>query len=773
MPQRRAWSERLRLVSLAAASLRRVAIKAAAHGVVKRREDPRLVTGQGRYTGDVARRGWLRAAFVRSTMAHARIAGIDTSAAAALPGVVGVFAASDLALKPQEAPALDQFARPPLAAEVVRFVGDIVAVVVAESREHAADAAAAVVVDYDPLPAVAGPEHALREGAPLLHPHVGTNQVSAGEFGEAGPLAEAEVVVRARFVNQRLAAIPLEANAVAAEPDGEGGILLWASTQVPFRVRSEVSELTGIDEERIRVIAPDVGGAFGAKLATYPEQTIVALLAHRLGRPVEWVEQRSENMTAMTHGRAQIQDVALGATRDGKLTGLEVTILGDAGAYPGQAPGIVLYTAQMTPGVYAMPKVHVEMTTAATNTTVVSAYRGAGRPEATALIERAMDLLAMELAIDPAELRRRNLIAGDFPHTTATGLVYDTGDYARALDLALETVGYENLRREQKARRERGGRVQLGIGISAYVEMTGVLTPMEHGTARVEPDGSITVMAGTTASGQGHETAFAQVASRVLSVPMDRINVITSDTGVVQGGDGSYGSRSLQLGGSAVHSACAALVEKGKERAARRLEAGVEDVELKAGGFGVRGVPGSIVTWAELVAIEPLIADEDFFQFDQTFPFGCHVAVAEVDVETGDARVVRLVAVDDCGTVLNPMLVEGQIHGGVAQGLAQALYEEFVYDEEANPRTGTLTDYLVPTIGEMPLIETVTMETPTPNNPLGAKGIGESGTVGATAAVHNAVIDAVSYLGVRHIDMPLHPMRVWEAIEAARSATRR
>jgi carbon-monoxide dehydrogenase large subunit len=742
-------------------------MKSGLGGAVKRREDPRLVTGRGRYTGDVPGRGWLRAAFVRSTVAHARITSIDSTAAAAMPGVVGVYVAADLGLRPQVAPALDLFARPPLASEVVRFVGDAVAVVVAQSRGQAADAANAVVVEYYPLPAVLSPDAAVATDASVIHDAKGDNMVSAVVLGQPGALDGADVVVRQRFVNQRLAAIPIEANAVAAEPDGEGGLRLWTSTQVPFRVRSEIAELTGIPEEKVRVIAPDVGGAFGAKLATYPEQSIIAALAHRLGRPVDWVEYRTENMTAMTHGRAQVQDVALGATRDGQLVGLDVSILGDAGAYPGQAPGITLYTAQMSPGAYEIPGAYVRVVTAATNTSVVSSYRGAGRPEAISLIERAMDMLAAELGLDAAELRRRNLIAGAFPHATATGVTYDSGDYRQALEMALQAAGYDALRKEQAERRRRNDRLQLGVGISSYVEMTAVLTPMEHGAASVDSSGTFTVHSGTTPSGQGHETAFAQIASRALGVPLEQVVVVTSDTGVVESGDGTYASRSVQLGGNAVRAACVALVEKAKAAAARHFEAGIDDVEPRPGGFGVRGVPASLVTWAALAAESPLDAQEDFAQFDQTFPFGCHVAIAEVDVETGEARIVRHVAVDDCGTVINPMLVEGQIHGGVAQGIAQALYEEFVYDADGNPQTGTLADYWIPTIGEIPAIQTALTETPTPHNPLGAKGAGESGTVGATAAAQNAVIDALSHLGVRHIDMPLHPMRVWEAIQAA------
>jgi carbon-monoxide dehydrogenase large subunit len=399
----------------------------------------------------------------------------------------------------------------------------------------------------------------------------------------------------------------------------------------------------------------------------------------------------------------------------------------------------------------------------------MSAYRGAGRPEAASLIERAMDMLATELRMDPAELRRRNLIAGEFPYTTATGAVYDSGDYVRALDMALEAAGYENLRREQRRRRERGDRLQLGIGISVYVEMTAVGIPTEFGEARAEPDGTFVVSAGTTSTGQGHETAYAQVAASALGVPMESIRVVQSDTGKVNRGDGTYGSRSLQMGGSAIRVASNALVEKAREEAARRLEAGLEDVvRFEDGRFGVKGSPGSALSWAELASEGALVAEEDFVQADQTFPFGCHVAVAEVDVETGEARLLRIVAVDDCGTLINPMLAEGQVHGGIAQGAAQALYEEFVYDAEGNPLTASLIDYAVPGIGDLPTFETLHMETPTPYNPLGAKGIGESGTIGATPAVQNAVIDALAHLGVRHIDMPLHPMRVWEAIQESR-----
>ncbi len=755
-------------------TLPRVAVNRSLHGIVKRREDPRLITGAGRFTDDVRRDGSLFAMFVRSPLAHARIVAIDREAAAAMPGVVAVFGAEDLAIKARAAfPSPEEMARPALARDVVRFVGDAVAIVIAQTREQAADAVAAVAVDYDPLPAVVDAEAALAAGAPVIHQAKGDNAAYESVLGERGALDGAEVVVRSRFVNQRLAPVPMEGNCVQAEPDGEGGVVLWTSTQVPFRVRDAVAEDLGLPESKVRVITGDVGGGFGAKLPAYPEQAVIAAAAIKLGRPVRWFEFRTENLTAMSHGRAQLQDVALGSKRDGTLVGLEASIIADAGAYPGLAIAQPLYTGQMASGVYALPKVDFHTRAAVTNTSVIAAYRGAGRPEATALIERAIDMLAAELDTDPAELRRRNLISGPFPYTTATGFTYDSGDYAKALDLALEAAGYAELRREQKARRQRGDAVQLGVGVSAYVEVTGIMTPMEHAEVRAESNGSILIHAGTTSSGQGHETAFAQLAAAVLDVPIESVTLAGSDTAQIRSGDGTYASRSLQMGGSAVRGACITLVETARQEAARRLEASVEDVEQRPGGFGVKGVPGASLTWAELASTAELAAEEDFVQTDQTFPFGCHVAVVEVDIETGEARLVRHVAVDDCGTVLNPMLVEGQIHGGVAQGVAQALYEEFVYDDEGNPRTGTLTDYSLPTIGEIPFIETIQLETPTPHNPLGAKGVGEAGTIGSTAAVQNAVIDALSYLGIRHVDMPLHPMRVWEAIQRAREPVSR
>jgi len=741
-----------------------MAVSGVLGGIVKRREDPRLITGAGLYTDDVRLDSCLHAVFVRSSIAHARLKSVDVTVAAAMPGVVGIIGAGDLEFA-------GTTARPPLASDTVLFVGDAIAVAVAETRDQAVDAAAAVVIDYDPLPAVIGSVNALEPNADLVQSDRDDNLIIDFEVGEPGAVDGADVSIKARFINQRLAAVPIEANAVAVEPDGEGGIRMWASTQVPFRVRTQVADALGLPEEKVHVIAPDVGGAFGAKLMTYPEQSVLAAVALKLNRPVRWFEYRSENMVAMSHGRAQVQDVVLGATRHGKLVGLDLEIVADCGADAGLGATLPGFTMLLSSGVYDIPRIRVRTRTALTNTTIVSAYRGAGRPEAIAMIERAMDMLAVEIGIDPAELRRRNFIRGEFPHTTATGATYDSGDYARALEVALEAVGYTSLRREQKARRDRGETVLLGIGISSYVEMTAVQLTSEYGFARASTDGSFTVGAGTSSSGQGHETAYAQLAASLLGVHLDRITVVQSDTNKLRSGDGTYGSRSLQLGGSAVRGACVALIKKAREEAARRLEASVDDIEQTADGvFRVRGVPSAAMSWADLASEATLVAEEEFEQDGQSFPFGCHIAVVEVEVETGEARLIRHVAVDDCGTILNPMLVEGQVHGGVAQGAAQALYEEFVYDADGNPLTTSLVDYAIPSIGEIPFIETLHTETPSPLNPLGVKGVGESGTIGSTPAVQNAVIDAVSHLGVRHIDMPLHPMRVWEAIQAAQRA---
>lgn len=744
---------------------------------VRRREDPRLITGQGRYVDDFPLEDGLCAAFVRSPLAHARLRDLDLSAARATPGVIGAYAASDLNLPPRLAFAVvpDVFARHPLAVDTVRFVGEAVAVVVAETRAGAADGAGAVAADYDPLPVVATVEQAAAEGAPLLFPEHGSNVAFVAAYGgDEDALAGAEAVVTARFVNQRLAAVPMETDGFLAAPDPQtGGLRLWASTQSPFQVRDFVADCLGLPEAKVRCIAPDVGGGFGAKVAVYPEQAVVAAIAQRLGRPVRWVQTRSECFLAMTQGRGQVQEFELGATRSGELVGLRARVMADVGAYPGIGAFLPYLTGQMLSGVYRIPRIDYAAQALATNTTPTGAYRGAGRPEATALLERGMDMLAAELGMDPAELRRRNLIPPDaFPLTTAAGARYDTGEYERTLDRALELAGYQELRVEQERRREAGERRVLGIGLSTYVEITAVGSPTEFGSVEATADGSFLVLAGTASHGQGHETAYAQVVAGTLDVPIESVQVVEADTGMIPRGDGTSGSRSLQLAGSAVLEASRALLERARRLAADVLEASPEDVApLGDGRLGVRGVPGSGLTWAALAAAATergeTLREEHDAMADPSFPFGTHLAVAEVDLDTGEARLVRHVAVDDCGPLINPMLVEGQVQGGIAQGAAQALFEEMVHDSDGNPLTGSLLDYAMPTANELPRFETAHTVTPSPNNPLGIKGIGEAGTIGSTPAVQNAVIDALAHLGVRHLDMPLTPERVWEALRQA------
>ncbi|MDQ6772764.1 MAG: xanthine dehydrogenase family protein molybdopterin-binding subunit [Candidatus Dormibacteraeota bacterium] len=743
---------------------------------VRRREDPRLITGRGAFVDDLVRPGCLHAVFVRSPHAAARILDLDLASARATPGVVGVFAAADLGLEARQTFPLiaDSFARPPLAGEEVRFAGEAVAVVVAESRGAAADAAQLAMVNYEPRPALVGAEAAVAEGAPLLFPEHGSNVAFEDEYGaHHDVLAGADVVVRARFRNQRLAGVPLEAGAVLAEPDPEtSGLRLYVSTQSPFQVRDFVAESLGFEEGAVRCIAPDVGGGFGSKLAVYPEQAVVAALARRLGRPVRWVETRAESMVAMTQGRDQVQDVALAATRDGRVLGLRADVLADAGAYPGLGAILPMYTGQLLSGVYTIPRIHFRARSVCTNTTPVSAYRGAGRPEATALIERAMDMLAAEVGLDPAEVRRRNLIpAGAFPHETAAGATYDSGDYAAALALALDVAGYSELRREQKRRREVGERRVLGVGLSTYVEITAAGSPTEYASVEALADGAFTVLVGTAAHGQGHATAFAQIAAATLDVSTDSIEVVEGDTGRVPRGDGTSASRSVQLGGSAVLEASRALLESGRRLAAELLEADANDLAPGPQGIGVRGSPGAVATWAALSAAsrergEGALREEVDVMAEPSYPFGAHVAMVEVDLDTGDARALRHVAVDDCGTVVNPLLVAGQVQGGVAQGLGQALYEEVVHDPAGNPVSASLLDYVIPSAAEMPALVTAHTITPSPHNPLGAKGVGESGTIGSTPAVQNAVVDALAHLGVRHLDMPATPERVWRALNA-------
>jgi aerobic carbon-monoxide dehydrogenase large subunit len=741
-----------------------------------RSEDPRFLRGEGRYLDNIETQGSLHASFVRSIMPHAKLSGVDVSAALASRGVVGVYEATDLDLTPLPPSGTVEgdpqgeleglFSREPLARDAVRFVGEIVAVVVAETPAQAVDAAETVVVDYEELPVVVDVEAAVAEEAPLLWPEFGTNVAHAFVTGsEKDPLEGADVVVRGRFVNQRVAPAPMETNGIAVVPEEDGSYTVWVSTQIPFDVRGDLAETMGVGRDRVRAIAPDVGGAFGAKLQIYAEYHAVAAIAARLGRPVRWQETRSESMVSLTHGRAQIQTVELGARRDGTLAGLRAEILADMGAYPIGAfmPGT---TQEMLCGVYRIPRVVSSGRSVVTNTTPVAPYRGAGRPEATALVERAMDMLAAELGMDPVELRRKNFIRPDeFPHTTVTGVTYDTGDYEKALDEALRLAGYEALRAEQAMRRERGDAVCLGIGVATYVEIT-AFGGREYAAVEIGIDGRATVFVGTTPAGHGHETAFAQLVSASLGISFEDVTIVHSDTALVARGEGTWGSRSLQVGGSSVFEQAEAVAEMGREVAAALLEVDAADVERVEGGFAVVGAPDRAVGWSEVAGAGDgaLRAEGRFRQRGSTFPFGAHVAVVDVDTPTGEVRLLRHVAVDDCGRILNPALVRGQQHGGLAQGIAQALFEEVLYDESGNPVTSTLATYQMPSAAELPPFETSNTETPTDLNPLGAKGIGESATIGSTPAVQNAVVDALSHLGVRHIDIPLTPERVWRAM---------
>jgi carbon-monoxide dehydrogenase large subunit len=572
----------------------------------------------------------------------------------------------------------------------------------------------------------------------------------------------------------------METNGLVAAPDDDGGLVAWVPSQSAFTVRGTLAGALGLGPEQVHVISPPVGGGFGAKFDAYPEQVVVCAIALRLGRPVRHLETRSENMVAMTHGRGQVQDVELGATRDGRITGLRVRLTVDCGAYPSEGALLPELTGMMLSGAYAIPRVDFAATCVATNTTITAAYRGAGRPEASGLIERAVDMLAAELELDPAEVRRRNFIPPDaFPYVTACGQRYDSGDYAAVLERALGLVGYDALRREQAERRRRGDRRLLGVGISSYVEITA--WGPEFGSVEVHPNGEVTVLTGLGPTGQGHRTALAQIVSATLGVPFEDITVVHSDTRLVPRGDGTGGSRSLQIGGSAVLNAGRDVIDKARAIGAHLLEAALDDMVLFDGGrVGVAGAPDAawaLGSLAEAAAdpsllpegLEPgLAAAADFRMDGNTFPFGTHVSVVEVDAETGLVRPLRHVAVDDCGRILNPMLVDGQVHGGIGQGLAQALYEEALYDEDANPLTANLMSYSMPGPPEIPPIDVAHTETDTPLNPLGAKGIGESATVGSTPAVQNAVVDALSHLGVRHVDMPCTPERVWRAIQEAK-----
>ncbi|WP_067433268.1 xanthine dehydrogenase family protein molybdopterin-binding subunit [Nocardioides jensenii] len=749
---------------------------------VRRVEDPRLLTGRSTYVDDLRVPGTAQAIFVRSPFAHARIRAIDTADAERAPGVLAVHTVTTLGSRwvPPFAEVNDKVGRPPLADGVVRYVGDPVALIVAETRAQAVDAAELVDIDYDELPVVVDMEAALAPDAALQFPELGSNiaqSVHAIHPDDAGDvLAGADVVVRARIENQRIATAPIEGNAILADPRPAGDVALTAhiATQHPHLARDLLVRFTGLEKDQVRVVTPDVGGAFGGKAGiSYTHAAIVAA-ARTLGRPVAWSETRSEAMLSM-QGRGQVQFAELGLTRSGRIVGLRARNIGDCGAYAGFGGSLVIGpTHIMAQGPYEIPKVDYAGVAVMTNTAPMGAFRGAGRPEAAAMLERLLDLAAVELDLAPEEVRRRNLIAKDaFPYATRTGLLYDSGDYELALTEALRVADVDTLRAEQRRRREVGEVKQLGIGVSTYVEITG-FGGTELGSVRIEPDGSVVVMSGTSAHGQGHATSFAMVVADRLGVPMESISYLQSDTAVVSTGGGTGGSRSLQLGGSAVAAAASAVRGQAIAFAAELLEASPDDIEVGDDGLRVAGVPTPVYSWRELGAEAAergvsLRADLDVPQAGATFPFGAHVSVVEVDTETGHVVPLRHVAVDDCGRILNPTIVVGQQHGGIAQGMSQALWEQFVYDDSGQPVTSTFADYQMPTSADTISFEASNTETPTDLNELGAKGIGESGTLGSTPAVQSAVIDALSNLGVRHIDIPCTPQRVWRAIEAARA----
>ncbi len=767
---------------------------------VPRKEDRRLITGTGTYTDDVVVTGMVHAQFVRSPHAHARIIRIDTAAAKRAPGVVAVLTGAEAAGTGTlplfvKVPGIKQSKHFPLAADKARYAGDAVAVVVAESRAAAKAAAALVDVAYEPLPAVVDAEQALAEGAPVVHEEFGTNLAwtypfKAGDIDKA--FGEADVVVRQRIVNQRLIPNAIEPRSVVAKVDG-GDLTLWSTTQIPHFVQLFVAINLGVPQNRVRVIAPEVGGGFGSKLNVYAEELVVPFLAKMIGRPVKWTEERREGYLATTHGRDMVHEAEIAAKRDGTVLGLRVRTVANMGGYlQAFAPvSATILHVFIIPGAYRLPAFDCEVRGAYTNTTPIDAYRGAGRPEAALLIERMMDRLADEIGMDPAELRRRNFVPADaFPYTTVSTLVYDSGNYEPALDRALELADYSGFaaRRDEAKRR---GRLR-GIGLASYVEICG-LAPSKANAAlgvgwggyesariRVNPLGTVQVWTGTSPHGQGHETSWSQIVADQLGLRPDDVQVLHGDTLESPGmGVGTFGSRSLAVGGIAVHKATQRVREKVIQLAAHLLEASVDDIVFEGGKLFVKGVPERSKAFAEVVfqlylaanlpdGMEPgleAIVYHDPENF--TYPFGTHVCEVEIDPEVGAVEIVRYSAVDDCGVQINPMIVEGQLHGGIAQAIGQALFEVAVYDANGQLLSGSMMDYHVPTAADVPTFDLGHTVTPSPVNPLGVKGIGEAGTIGATPTVVNAVVDALSPLGVKHLDMPLTAERIWRAVQQA------
>ncbi|GAA4541011.1 xanthine dehydrogenase family protein molybdopterin-binding subunit [Pseudonocardia xishanensis] len=777
-----------------------------------RKEDARLITGRTRYTDSITPSGCLHVAVVRSPLSHAKILSIDTAEAKKAPGVHGVYTLADLGAEAVGMPCAwpitpDQKApqRPVLAKDAVHFAGEGVAVVVARTLAEAKDAAELVEVDYDPLDPVLDMEAALAEGATLVHPDLGTNESAtwvfdSGEAGTGGSVSDAiaaaeadpdQVVVKRRFRQQRLVPAFMEPRSCVVDPTGEQ-IVIWAATQVPHILRTMTTVTLGVPESKLRVIAPDVGGGFGGKIGVLPEEMMTVLLAQKLRKPVKWTETRSECMLTAHHGRDQIQDITITAKKDGTITGLDVKLLADMGAYLGLVgPGVPVLGAFMFNAIYKVPAYRFSTTNVFTTKTLTDAYRGAGRPEATFGIERIIDELAVELGREPLELREQNWIKHEeFPFTTVCGLTYDSGDYEQATARAKELFDYDGLRREQAERRANGDRVQLGIGISTFTEMCGlapsrVLGSLAYGAGgweaasiRMLATGKVEVITGASAHGQGHETAFSQIVADKLGVPFEDVEVLHGDTASSPKGLDTYGSRSLVVGGIAITMAADKVIEKAKKFAAHMLEADVSDIEFNAGQFTVRGTGAGKaiqeIAFAAFMAhdypegIEPSLDSDAVYDPENfSFPHGTHLAAMEVDTDTGRVTLRQYVCVDDIGNVVNPLIAEGQVHGGLAQGIAQALFEEANYDDQGTLVNGTFVDYTLPSAADLPSFTTEIVSTPATSNPLGVKGVGEAGTIASTPAIVNGVLDAVRHLGVKDIEMPTTSQRVWRAIQAA------
>jgi carbon-monoxide dehydrogenase large subunit len=773
---------------------------------VKRREDPRLIQGRGTYVDDVALVGMQHLAFKRSDVAHGRIRAIDTSVAEAMEGVEAVFTGAQIAEFLPPMPIGTPFPSPDhraVAVDTVRYGGEPVAVVVASDRYVARDAADAIVVSYDTLPAVVDLELAMTGKPTVIHPAFpnnlavalvpsGTGVSASGTVDDSAideAFAKADVVISQRMVNQRLAPSAMEPRGVVAHYEmGKNTMTIWSSTQNPHILRTMIAALTGLGQDQVRAIAPEVGGGFGAKINIYGEEYVAAAISKRLGIPVKWAEDRSEAFVATTHGRDILAYVDLAAKRDGTVLGLKLRLIADIGAYNMLlTAAIPTLTMMMANATYNIPAIRTTLTEVFTNKTPTDAYRGAGRPEATYFVERAMDMLAVELKMDPAELRRKNFIQPQqFPFATQMGAVYDSGDYEKALDLALKTAQWESLKAERDAARAQGRLV--GLGLSMYVEVCGIgpssalpTGGWEHSQVTIERDGRISATTGASPHGQGNETTFAQMLADQFSIPLEHITILHGDTGVVKQGIGSFGSRSQAVAGTALHMAGAKVKAKMAKFAAALLEAHEDDLVFENGTIAVKGAPASSKSFASVAAyayvpvplpegLEPGLSDEAFFEpGNNTYPFGCHISMLEIDRQTGEPTLLKLVAVDDAGNLINPLIVEGQIHGGLAQGIGQALIEEVVYNEDGQLLTGSFMDYALPRAIDFPRFELAATVTPTPVNPLGAKGVGEAGTLGSTPCVVAAAVDALSEFGVKHIDMMLRPEKLWRIIQGGRS----